>query len=292
MIFSAQNKSNTRFLVAKYIRDLHRLEPRNIGVIVWTDGAVSARFLGEGSGEVKAPRKLNVRDQGTYRQWIQYWREQMSKPALSLNGNGHQVAHDSPEFVDALRKKSKRQFVLVDGGFVTGEIDRHEIDDVVHNLFSNLVEDSDELRQHPEEDSILLKKSVSRVFRDSGIEAAVGYQSKLPLVVSVDSHPFPFTFDWGIYTKAPHALFQHAILTRPTTVNSAAFMFSCLARADFLPYRVNKNCRFALVRTTPAILDSAPARDELEKLKAYGTVIDVSDEERSIHDLRSFSLSL
>ena len=35
------------YLVAKYISDLHRMEPRNIGIIVWTRSAVSARFVAE-----------------------------------------------------------------------------------------------------------------------------------------------------------------------------------------------------------------------------------------------------
>jgi hypothetical protein len=161
MTFSAHDNSNTRFLVAKYIRDMHRLEPRNIGVVVWTDGKLAARFLGEsqsGQGDVIAPRKLGVRDQETYRQWLHYWRDAMASPTLSLNGNGQRVSRDSPEFLDALMRRSKQQFVLVDGGFVSGDVNPGEIDDVVHDLFEALVDDRDEARETMEEIEAAIKE--------------------------------------------------------------------------------------------------------------------------------------
>ena len=42
---SSSDAVSTRFLVAKYIPDMRRPEPRQIGVIVWTHGKLSARFL-------------------------------------------------------------------------------------------------------------------------------------------------------------------------------------------------------------------------------------------------------
>lgn len=36
-----------RYLIAKYIPDLRRMEPRNIGVIVWSPQGVAARFAAE-----------------------------------------------------------------------------------------------------------------------------------------------------------------------------------------------------------------------------------------------------
>jgi len=292
MYFLQTEKSNTRFLVAKYIPDMRRLEPRNIGVIVWTDGHLSAHFLGEGGEIARAPRRLGVQNQDTYRQWIRYWRSEMSRPTLSINGNDQRIARESPEFIDALRQRSKENFVLVDGGFVTGHVNPGDIDEVVQDLFVGLVEEGDDSGDSHAEDAILLKKAVSHIFHASGIDGVQGYQAKTPLTFSVESHVFAFTFDWTVYTDSPQAVFQHAMLTRPMSVNSAAFMFSCLARADFQPYRVRKERCLALVRTTAAIMDNEAAVRELEKLKAYSTVVDVSDEERSINELRHLSLSL
>ena len=36
-----------RYLLAKYIPDHLRMEPRNIGVVLWAEGNVTARFFGE-----------------------------------------------------------------------------------------------------------------------------------------------------------------------------------------------------------------------------------------------------
>jgi hypothetical protein len=295
VFFFSNKASNTRFLVAKYIPDMRRLEPRNIGVIVWVNGHLSARFLGEhpeSPGTVRIPRRLCVQSRDTYCEWIQFWRSQMASPMLDVAGGSQRVSRESPQFVDALQKRSKQNFVLVDGGFIPGEVSPLEIDEVVNDLFTGLVEEEGETGESQEEDSLLLKKAVSRVCHESGIDGVNGYQTKIPLAFSVDSHMFSFTFDSAIYTTAPRAVFQHAMLTRPMTVNSAAFMFSCLARSDFQPYRVSRNCCLSVVRTTPALLKNEAAFRELDKLKAYSTVLDVADEERSINELRELSLSL
>jgi hypothetical protein len=293
MFYSQNEKTNARFLVAKYIPDMRRLEPRNIGVIVWVNGVVSARFLGEpapGNNDVaRPPRRLGIKNQQVYQEWLQYWRAQMSQPKLSVNGNGKQVSRESPEFIDALRKRSKENFVLIDGGFIAGEVSPAEIDDVAYDLFDALVEETHETGDILEEDGVLLKKAISRVFRASGIDGTEGYKARIPLTFPVESHNFAFTFDWGIYTNVPRLLCQHAVLTRPMTVNSAAFMFNCLARSDHQPFRLGKDRCLALVRTTPKLLDNDLSHIELEKLNAYGTVIDVSDEERSVNQLRAIS---
>ena len=296
MLFSAHSKSNTRFLVAKYIRDMHRLEPRNIGVVVWTNGVVSARFLGESQSEttdVNAPRRLGVRDQDMYRQWIHYWREQMSSSALSANGNGHQVPRESPDFLDALKQRSKRQFVLVDGGFISGDVDTSEIDEVVHDLFEALVDDRPENREVAEEESVLLKKAIGRAFADSGIDTLSGYSTRLPLTFKVDGHALGFTFDSGVYIKRPVALFQHAMLTRPMSVNSAAFGFNCICRADDnTGYRLGRERCIALVRASQQVMDLPNVPNELEKLKAYGTVIDLADHDQAVQGLKSLATDL
>lgn len=295
MIFSAHNKSNARFLVAKYIRDVHRLEPCNIGVIVWTAGMVSARFLGESRdihAEVVAPRRLRVRDQDAYRQWVHYWREQMSRSSLNINGNGHQVPRESPEFLDALRHKSKRQFVLVDGGFISAEVDASEVDEVVNDLYDTLVDDTPERRVVSEEECVLLKKAINRVFFDSGIGALSGYSAKLPLTFRVDGKALGFTFDSGVYTNRPHALFQHANLARPMTVNAAAFMFDCVCRAELDSYRLSQQRCFAMVRTTPQTMDLPNASNELTKLRAFATVIDLAEHDVAVDVLKSVANDL
>ena len=75
---------NARFLVAKYIPDLRRMEPKNIGIIAWNDGRTAARFLGEDDGP---PRYLGVRDRNNYAQWLTSWRSQLARPFVEAGRN-------------------------------------------------------------------------------------------------------------------------------------------------------------------------------------------------------------
>jgi hypothetical protein len=271
------------------------MEPRNVGVVVWIDGVTSARFLGEdiASGNAaRAPRRLMVRSQKIYRQWLRRWREEMERPALSSNGSGN-IPRESPEFLDALAQHtSKRQFVLVDGGFVGGKIDPRDIDEVVNDLFVGLVDGEPEETESTEEDSALLRKAVSRAVRDSGIERLKGYSQKLPLTFSVEQRTLFFTFDSGVYDTRPRLLLQHALLTQPVSVNSAAFMFSCIRKADLASYQLDQHQCLALTWITEDLKNSPDGQHELAKLEAYSTVVDLCQYDRAVEDFKVLASSL
>src|SRR5579872_826727 len=74
----------SRYLIARYIKDLARMEPRNIGVILFpSDGHVLARFLGEKKGDLDLRVvRSQVTHTQTYRQWIDYWRYTMHKSSI------------------------------------------------------------------------------------------------------------------------------------------------------------------------------------------------------------------
>lgn len=61
--------------VVKYMPDLTRREPRNVGVVVTDGETIDARFLGERDGRLnlnRVPRWIPSRR--TYRTWVRYWR--------------------------------------------------------------------------------------------------------------------------------------------------------------------------------------------------------------------------
>jgi hypothetical protein len=39
--------NTAKYFLAKYIPDMHRFEPRNIGVVIWSPSGIEARFLAE-----------------------------------------------------------------------------------------------------------------------------------------------------------------------------------------------------------------------------------------------------
>lgn len=68
----------TRILLAKYVPDRRRWEPRNIGVIVVTESANVARFVGErGPDDVDRRQLRFVGDTEAYTEWVAHWRRCM-----------------------------------------------------------------------------------------------------------------------------------------------------------------------------------------------------------------------
>lgn len=71
---------NAQWLVAKYMRDLKRREPQNVGVLLRVGDLVLSKFKGE-----RPDRTINghlVRgwagDLNTYKAWVEYWRRTVS----------------------------------------------------------------------------------------------------------------------------------------------------------------------------------------------------------------------
>jgi len=90
--------NTTKYLLAKYIPDLHRFEPRNIGVIVWSPLGIEARFLAEypnRPGEVDG-RSIPgfVTSASAYKQWVRYWRDAISGTSIRPTRLHRSVATD------------------------------------------------------------------------------------------------------------------------------------------------------------------------------------------------------
>lgn len=137
--------ASPRYLVAKYVSDLQRMEPRNIGIIVWTRDAVSARFVAERAdkpGEIDG-RSIPafVTSLPSYRQWVEFWRAE-------LNAKPQRAGRVLQEWSDNLKQTSRGNFWLADGGIVLDDIRTDEIGNFTNDLFHRLVEStpSDEMR--------------------------------------------------------------------------------------------------------------------------------------------------
>jgi hypothetical protein len=79
----------TRYLIIRYISDLARKEPKNIGVVLASTQGVMAKFIGERDNklDLRSVRSL-VSHTPSYKQWIDYWRHVISQdiePEKKLN---------------------------------------------------------------------------------------------------------------------------------------------------------------------------------------------------------------
>ena len=95
---------SVQILVAKYVDDIRRWEPRNVGLLVRHGDTYAGRFVGEREDGTVDGRKLRWNeDSEIYRDWIRFWRG-----ALSAGESG---------VAEALRL-SVDNYLLVDAGEV------------------------------------------------------------------------------------------------------------------------------------------------------------------------------
>lgn len=134
----------TKYLLAKYIPDLQRFEPRNIGVVVWSPLGTAARFLAEHPnrpGEVDGRSIPNfVTSSNAYKQWIRYWRDCVTRDSLCPVNGGASVPASSAAFPEVLQQTGRGNFVMVDAGSVLDDVGEEELTAVANQLFAQLVE--------------------------------------------------------------------------------------------------------------------------------------------------------
>jgi hypothetical protein len=124
------------YLVAKYISDLQRMEPRNIGVVVWSPGNVAARFVAEkpgSAGDIDGRSvPAFVTSTTAYKQWVDFWRDLLrARPAAPGKLRNR--------WAETLKQTSRGNFWLAEGGVI---LDRR-VEDVqllADDLFVRLVE--------------------------------------------------------------------------------------------------------------------------------------------------------
>lgn len=136
--------NTTKYLLAKYIPDMHRFEPRNIGVIVWSPLGVKARFLAEYPNRFGEVDECSipgfVTSASAYKQWIRYWRDAFTRESISPVSGGEVVPASSTAFIEALQQTGRGNFVIVDAGSVLDAVGKEELSAVVDQLFTQLVE--------------------------------------------------------------------------------------------------------------------------------------------------------
>jgi hypothetical protein len=136
--------NTAKYLLAKYIPDLHRFEPRNIGVIVWSPLGIEARFLAEypnRPGEVDGRSIPSfVTSASAYKKWIRYWRDAITGTSIRPLGGGDVVSSSSPSFMEVLQQTARGNFVVMDAGSVLDDISEEELPTVADQLFAQLIE--------------------------------------------------------------------------------------------------------------------------------------------------------
>jgi hypothetical protein len=268
-----------RFLIAKYVSDLRRMEPRNVGVIVWADGEVTGKFLGDGE---HGPIPDNVQSKNAYRQWLEYWNLQISKDRLSRR-DGSTVERSEAEYVDVLQERSKPQYMLVDGGILMESISTPaELGEVADELFSELVATPgrSEHKSGETDERRHLYHASRKAMKSSGISDRQDFWNGFDWSCRVGETTQPFHFDYALHASEPTAVFHRVPLTQPDKTHGTAFRFECMQKTG-----LHRNQCASLVYVTESDLNDDDVRQSWEMMESFGVVINTVDLDRAAGEL-------
>ncbi len=238
-----------RYLLAKYIPDMARYEPKNIGVIVWSPYGIKCRFLAE---KPLNPSNIDgrsippfVTNSYAYRQWITFWTKEASKSVIEPVCGGEPVSSSSPHMMDVLRQTSKDNFVLEEGGYLLDAIGQEDIQHFVDYLFDTLVNQSE-----PEEPKDPTLNEISEdVIAKSNIRSTPYFHDDYPLKLEIDSVEDIAKFS-HVYQNGKVSVVQKIAISKllDKNVHSAAWQFEKVREAKLVKKTEDM---LALIYATP-----------------------------------------
>lgn len=249
------------WLVAKYMDDLQRREPRNVGVLLFTDHGVADRFQGQREDETIDGRSTTVAgDQlRNYKAWVAYWRDRA------------QQHRDDPRALLTPTTGDASYYLDFGGEQLLGE---REPSSLLDELFAALV------HVPTPTTTPSVRAAAERIFDDLGIRVHRKPELRHRHNGVDDVLRFDFRYDNG----RPHlmkAVAPGAGSAAWNAVHQTAYLFEKMALVEALrePHGIS------LVQGTTAEL-SGP----LDLLRSYGPLIDL-ERPGATHDVaRALSL--
>lgn len=279
-----------KFLVVKFVPDILRNEPRNVGVLLWSPHGTKAKFIAEKENGNIDGRSIPqfVTSPEAYRQWVTFFHNELSRETIFPYRGGAPVHRSSPKFLDTLRDAASANFVLDEGGVLVEQlqlgIEPADLDQMADYLFCSLVLDGDGFTVD-QKDSALQRVS-EKVLVQSRIKSAPTFKQDLELDVEVgkvrktkDKLKFSFGFRNGNLS-----LFQKVSFRNPgwfdKNVHSAAWKFQQVLNNEL----TDENHTFALVYATPEQLQDEQVDTAISILSSVGKVFNLHEQEDELLD--------
>ena len=161
---------STPWYVVKYMPDLYRREPRNVGVVLLDDAGGLVRFFGQDpdTGEVNTSHaSVMVPETRAYRQWVHYF-------------SHHAGQGTWPRVLESLQRRSFDNFYIEEGGRFERDYDDPHA--ALEDLFRSLVADV----SVPARDTTRVKELrglVKRVFELAHLEDRIERQPEYDLEI-------------------------------------------------------------------------------------------------------------
>lgn len=247
-----------RWLVAKYIPDLRRREPINVGVILSVGDSVAMRFAGQrvdGTIDGRTARSW-VGSTANYKRWVQYWRHAATSTGLSVES--------------LLTRRSDDSYYLDFGGErLAGKTDAGLL---LEQLYTTLVEDVPPTKQ------LDVTQLAERVLETLQISPAP-YALDVPLP---NGGADRVTFDYRYDNGQPNLMHRVPLTFEDdrswSFVHAANWAFSQASQAF-------QGAAQAIALVKPRQSDADLER-QLRVLEQYAHVVDVSHQELAASQLK------
>ena len=124
------------FALAKYVPNIRRGEPINVGLFLITPYGTKALFLTEEawqtkvkilplpSGELSAVNQERV---NIYKEWVRYWERMVTKHGTAANA------------LEELQRYEKHSYYVVEAGKIFDEVQADDVERLTLQLFAELV---------------------------------------------------------------------------------------------------------------------------------------------------------
>lgn len=275
--------NTTQYLIAKYIPDLHRFEPRNIGVIVWSPFGVEARFLAEYPnrlGEVDGRSIPNfVTSANAYRQWIRYWRDAITGTSIRPLGGGDMVPSSSPGFIEVLQQTARGNFVVVDAGSVLDHISEDELPAVADQLYAQLIE----VNTAEEPRDIGFDELCDSLMMQAQLKLHRNFYDRYPVRCTVHGVDEEFLFSHAIANGTLERAYQRFPIPRGKmrlrkNRDATAWMFESLLKNNV----ITPDKTVLLVDATPEQISLIEVEKSIRLLSSMSRVVNILNEAEAL----------
>ncbi len=284
-----------RYLLAKYVPDLRRFEPHNIGVIVWSPDALEARFIGEKAdapGVVDGRRAPSfIRDLDAYRGWIQYWREEMKRSFIKTR-DGNTVAKTDAAYLQTLAGTGAGKFLLAEAGFLLDEPDSDGVLRLTDYLFGLLVDKQEDTVTEDDAKDVGLDGLCEQLFEQSDLANDPHLIKNYATNCTVGSLTERFEFSFAYKNGSLKRIFQKVPLwTKGNTllknIHHPMWMLHRMVEAKTLK---RDQCA-TVVNVDATRIGDLEVRNAVAKLESVGRVINVADWKAAVGEMASLKAS-
>jgi len=261
------------------------MEPRNIGVFLWSAGKMRSRFLESDAADF-------VNDRKTFDRWKAYWTTLAESDAIRPK-RGKPVPVKDESSVDALIGTQDGNYLLVDAGEMLEAVGRRNLSDATNFLFRELVAPP---KPEHRDAGDSLKAKCDALLEMSGLNRREDFRARYPVPLALYGQKHPVHFSFGFGSGVPESLFQRVVLSNELSVNNAAMTLHNVSDQAIVD---SGRCAAIYQSSTISSASSEKALKWLERIcpvidvdaiNSYGTIVGIAEKTTASARLSSRSV--